>query len=303
MTAGPPSKSPPSVRSMTIRPVSAGQLLLRRMLTLLVACGAVGAGGYAVWLNVREHVLDSDQYKISLDNVAITPLPEWIRSDVKAEVIRDAEAGGELSVLDDELPERMHQAFEAHPWVAKVVRVAKAPPARLEVELIYRKPVCMVQVADGLFPIDIEGVLLPTADFSPHEAAHYPRLANAPLSVEPPAGSVWREQRVFAAAKLAAVLAGVWEELNLEQFEPLAEPGASALDFELVTKKGTRVLWGTAPSDDEASQSLAQAKVARLKQYVAERGTLEGPHGPQDLDLRHGGEIRATTRTALKPER
>jgi hypothetical protein len=153
-----------------------------------------------------------------------------------------------------------------------------------------------------LFPIDIEGVLLPTADFSPHEAARYPRLSNAPLSVEPPAGSVWREQRVFAAARLAAVLGDVWEELNLEQFEPLDEPSASPLDFQLLTKKGSRVFWGPAPAEDEASQALAKAKIARLKQYVSERGALEGPQGPQDLDLRHG-EIHVLTRTATAPNR
>lgn len=299
MTATPPSKTSPPSRSITIRPVSAGPLLLRRLLLLGMLCGALGGGGYAVWLNVREHVLDSEQYRLTLDNVAITPLPEWIRSDVKAEVIRDAEAGGELSVLDDDLTKRMHQAFAAHPWVAKVVRVAKLPPARLEAELVYRKPVCMVQVADGLFPIDIGGVLLPTADFSPHEAARYPRFSNAPLSVEPPAGSAWREQRIFAAAQLAAALGEVWEELDLEQFEPLAESGASAFDFQILTIKGTRVLWGPAPADDEASQALAKAKVAKLKQYFAERGTLEGPHGPQDLDLRHGEEIQVQPRTSL----
>lgn len=288
---------------MTIRPVSAGSLLLRRLLSLCVVGGALGGGGYAIWLNVREHVLDSEQYRLTLEHVDITPLPEWIRGDVKAEVIRDAEASGEISVLDQDLTKRMHQAFAAHPWVAKVVRVAKLPPARLEAELVYRKPVCMVQVADGLFPIDIEGVLLPTADFSPHEAARYPRLSNTPLSVEPPAGSIWREQRVFAAAQLAAALGDVWEELNLEQFEPLAEPDASALDFQLVTKKGTRVFWGPAPAEDEASQALAKAKVAKLKQYVAERGALEGPHGPQDLDLRHGAEIQVLLRTAVAPNR
>lgn len=303
MTATPPSKTNSPTRSTTIRPVSTGQLLLRRLLSLGVVCGALGGGGYAVWLNVREQLLESEQYRLTLDHVDITPLPEWIRSDVKAEVIRDAEASGEISVLDEDLTKRIHQAFAAHPWVAKVVRVAKLPPARLEAELVYRKPVCMVQVADGLFPIDIEGVLLPTADFSPHEAARYPRLSNAPLSVEPPAGSVWREQRVFAAAQLAGALSEVWEELNLEQFESLAEPGASALDFQLLTKKGTRIFWGPAPAEDEASQALAKAKVARLKQYFAERGTLEGPHGPQDLDLRHGAEIHAQPRTAFKPSR
>ncbi|HUY92321.1 MAG TPA: hypothetical protein VMV10_26505 [Pirellulales bacterium] len=299
MTANQASKT---ASSTTPRPVPAARRLFRDLVTLGLLCGALAAGGYAVWLEVRERVLDSDQYRVCLENVVITPPAEWIRSDVKAEVLRDAEANGALSVLDEDLAKRMHQAFSAHPWVARVVRVAKLPPARLHVELVYRKPVCMVQVAEGLFPIDETGVLLPTADFSPHEAARYPRYSNAPLTTEPPAGSVWQEQRIFAAAQLALVLGDVWEEFNFEQFEPQTEPGSSALDFQLVTKKGTRVLWGAAPTTDEAGQALAKAKLAKLKQYFAERGTLEGSHGRQDLDLRHG-ELQVLARTALAPNR
>lgn len=297
MSATQPAKTTPG---KSPRPLPAAQRLFRGLMALGLLGGAIAAGGYAVWLKVRPRVLESDQYHVRVENVVITPPPDWIRSDVKAEVLRDAEANGELSILDVDLAKRMHQSFAAHPWVAKVVQVAKLPPARLDVELVYRKPVCMVQVAEGLFPIDAGGVLLPTADFSPHEAARYPRYSNAPLTTEPPAGSVWQEQRIFAAAQLAALLSDVWEEFNFEQFEPQTEPSSSALDFQILTKKGTRVLWGPAPSADDAGQTLAKAKLAKLKQYFAERGTLEGPHGRQDIDLRHG-DLQLLTRTALKP--
>jgi hypothetical protein len=301
MSSNLPTKPNSATRSATIRPISSGRLWLRRLLNVVVIAGALGAGGYAIWQNVRPHVLASPHYQIGLDDVAVTPPPKWIRSDVKAEVVRDAEVNGSLSVLDEDLAQRMHQAFESHPWVAKVLRVTKLPPAQLQVDLVYRQPVCMVQVPDGLFPIDIAGVLLPTADFSPHEAARYPRFSNAPLPTEPPAGSVWQDERIFAAARLAATLGGIWEEMNLRHFELTSESG-SGFDFQLLTKKGTRVFWGPAPSGDEAGQALAKAKLARLKQYFAERGTLEGPRGTQDLDLRHGAEIHAVPRTALKPE-
>lgn len=300
MTLDPPTKPNATPRHAPIRPVSATQSALRLLLIIAVGGGGLAGGAYALWQSVRPHVLHAPHYQITLDNVAITPPPEWIRADIKAEAIRSAEVDGSLSVLDEDLAQRVHQAFAAHPWVAEVRRVAKLAPARLEVELEYRRPVCMIQVAGGLFPVDAEAVLLPTADFSPHEAARFPRFSNASLPSEPPAGTVWQDMRVMDAARLAAALGGAWEELDLHYIELIPEPGSRNL-FQIVTRSGTRVFWGTAPDRDEASLALARAKLEKLKHYFAERGTLDGPHGTQDIDLRRG-EIQIAPRTALKPE-
>ncbi|HVX59580.1 MAG TPA: hypothetical protein VHC19_03230, partial [Pirellulales bacterium] len=234
--------------------------------------------------------------------VAITPPPNWIRADIKGEAIRDAEIDGSLSVLEEDLVERVHQAFSAHPWVAEVLSVAKLPPARLEVALVYREPVCMVQVAGGLFPIDVEGVLLPTADFSPHEAARFPRFSNASLPTEPPAGVVWQDIRVLGAARLAAALKDAWEHLGLHYLELMPNPGSGGNEYQIVTRSGTRIFWGPAPSRDEASAASAKAKLEKLNQYYVERGTLDGPHGTQDIELRRG-ELQVVPRTALQHKR
>lgn len=295
--AGSPNRTAP------IRPISAARRVVRWLSVIAVAGGALAAGGYAVWLNVRMHVMQSPQYHIQLENVHITPPPPWIHTDIKSQVIRDAEIDGVLSVLDEELVERIYQGFAAHPWVAKVLHVAKSAPAQLDVELVYRKPVCMIQVTGGLFPVDIEGVLLPTADFSPHEAARFPRLSNAPLPSEPPAGAVWRDIRVLEAARLAAALNDVWDEMSLHHFELMAEAASDGNHYQILTRSGSRVFWGPAPGPDEASQAVTKTKLAQLKQYFTERGSLDGPHGTQDLDLRHGGKLQVLPRTAMKPER
>lgn len=301
MNENPQAKSLSPTRPAPIRPISLTKRALRWLAVAVFLGGCLAGGGYAIWQNVRAHVLHSPQYQILLDNVSITPPPAWIHTDIKAEVIRDAEVDGALSVLDEDLTERIYQGFAAHPWVAKVLHVAKLAPARLQVELVYRQPVCMVQVAGGLFPIDIEGVLLPTADFSPHEAARFPRLSNIPLPTEPPAGAVWRDTRVLEGARLAAALSEVWAEMGFHHFELMAEPGSEGNHYQILTRSGSRVFWGPAPGTDEAAQALTKAKLARLKQYYAERGSLDGPHGTQDLDLRRGGEIHVLPRTAMKP--
>ncbi len=279
--------SPKPVRAAQRRP-------LRRLATAGLLLAALASGSYALWCAVREHVAASAQYEVTADSVTITSPPDWIRSDVKAEVVRDASLEGPLSILDDQLARRLYEAFEAHPWVAKVERVIKRPPNGVEVELVYRRPMLMVQVSGGLLPIDAEGVQLQTRDFSPLEAGRYPRLTEIEVTTGPPAGTRWTDPRVVAAARLAAVLGDAWEELGLHRIALDAEGSAASgnlFEFDLFTKEGTRIRWGAAPTTEEAEQKAAAEKLARLRHYHADRGTLEGPRGPQEIDLRQNGSL------------
>jgi hypothetical protein len=273
----------------------------RRLTVCALLAAAVGSGAYAVWRAVREQVVMSPHYELLTEAVSVTPPPDWVRGDVRAEVMRDAGLDGPLSVLDEDLSRRLYEAFEAHPWVARVERVLKRPPAAVEVELVYRRPVLMVRVPAGLLPLDVEAVQLPTGDFSALAASHYPRLTDIEVTTGPPSGSRWSDPRVQAAARLAGLLIDCWEELELHQIAPMRELAPASpfqTPFELQTKLGTRIAWGEAPSTEADDLKAAREKLARLKQYHAERGTLEGPRGPQDIDLRLPGEVRAAPRTA-----
>jgi hypothetical protein len=298
-------KSNASARTASGKPATARRGPARALVLATLAAGLLVAAGYAIWQSVREHVFKSSHYHLSLDDIIVTPRPEWIRTDVKAEVVRDASVDGPLSVLDQRLLQRLREAFALHPWVAKVVRVGKRSPARVEVDLVYRRPVCMVQVPGGLFPVDAEGVLLLTADFSPQEASRYPRLSGIPLSTAPPPGVRWPDERVLGGAEIAAALRDVWHEMELHHIQPTitsADGGSSGPDYDIITRHGTRIVWGPAPGADDASRTAAAEKVARLKHFFADRGTLEGARGSQDLDLRNGAEVRVTPHTAMQPE-
>src|SRR5690606_21763453 len=141
--------------------------------------------------------------------------PAWIHTDIKTEVIRDASLDGALSILDDGLTRRIANAFELHPWVARVHRVSKRHPARVEVDLVYRQPVAMVAVSGGLWPVDADGTLLPSEDFSPAEARKYPRIARVESHPANPAGKNWGDVHVVGAAQIARALAPHWQNLKL----------------------------------------------------------------------------------------
>lgn len=261
----------------------------------------------ATWSKVRTRVLSSPEYWLRIQNVEITQLPEWIHTDVRAEVFRDASLDRPLSIVDDDLAERIANAFKLHPWVAEVRQVRKQHPARVVVDLTYYRPVLMVQVRhgvqEGLLAVDVNGVLLPSeGNFLPLEAYRYPRLVGIDTVPVGPAGERWGDARVVGAAGIAACFGEAWQRLGLEKIVPadMVSVGRHREDtYEIYTAGGKRILWGRAPTTDMPEELPAEEKVARLVKYAAEHGALDGPNGPPELDVRGLQAVNSQPRTAV----
>ena len=260
----------------------------RLIVVIVIALVAVVAGSLALWAKVRLHVQSLPEYMARASDIEITPTPPWIQADVKAEVIRDAGLPPQLSILDERLASRLTQAFSLHPWVASVAAVKTSYPVHIAVSLRYRRPVAMVEVSGGLLPIDAEGVLLPTEDFTPEAARDYPRIAGVTGSPLGPIGTRWGDPKAEAAAKLAELLAGPWKSLRLHRLlvgeETTADSGRH-LVLSIVTLAGTRLLWGSPAGSEAASELKAAEKMKRLEQFAAGEGGLDALP-PQKRDLR-----------------
>lgn len=272
----------------------------RPALIVLAIVGLLGAGTYMAWQKIKPRVLGLPEYRVGPEQVEITPpQPDWIHTDIRQEVFRDPTLGGPLSLLDDDLTKRISKAFSRRPWVARVIRVSKRHPASakaesVRVELVYREPVCMVEVANGSYAVDAEGVVLPSQDFTSTEATHYPRLVGVDRRPSSPAGRLWGDAKVIGGAEIAAALAPVWDAMKLDYIAGSVEnasntPGRQAMEpvFSVYTQAKTRIIWGYAPGANVPGEASADKKVARLKHYFAEHDTLDGPNGqPQELDIR-----------------
>jgi hypothetical protein len=295
-----PSAAPlrPSSRWIQIRP--------RVWITLICLFG-LGFGARLLWLQQAPGIAQQPQYRLAIESVRITPLPPWIRSDVKAEALRDAGLAGNLSVLDDGevFLARIKTAFELHPWVASVERVTKRLPSALDIELNYRKPVAAVESSDAsgitLLPVDEYAVRLPDGDFSEVERRYLPRISG--VTGRPLVGDTWVDVRVVGGAQLAAALADVWQRLRLVEIlanvEPILSDGETACTFEIVTSGGTRIVWGAAPGkEDSADESSVEEKRQRLLEYAAQHEHLDSIRGPAELDIRN--ELVIKPRTARR---
>ena len=271
------------VRSVVYLVGPARTATLAVLLVVAFAASACLALHYA-W----PHVWASGRFVVTPEQVSITPLPLWIHTDIRADVFRNASLDPPLSILDDNLVERIAEAFSLHPWVAKVVRATKRPGPHVEVEIVYRRPVCMVEIPSGLLPVDVEGVLLPSGDFSPLEAQSYPCLGGIDTRPMGPVGQRWGDPRVADAAEIAAAFSSVWQQLRLYRIQPTprATSTPAAPTYELFTRAGTQIAWGPGPGSQTSGEPSPAEKVACLLSYATEHGSLDSPGRSQPLDVR-----------------
>lgn len=226
--------------------------------------------------------------QIQLEPPAPAPLP----TDFLEQVRHRGEFPKELSLLDDELPARLATAFGSHPWVAEVVSVRNVYPALVTVELNYRRPVALVQVADGFYAVDHQGVLLPPSDFDASDLQRYITITGVQSTPRGAAGRKWGDPAVEAAAQLADFMGLRWKTLDLAAIAVPAT-GAAATDpiLEFTTTGGSRILWGRAPGSKHPGELTADQKLGRLEKYLAEFGGFDRPQGPYEIDIRHWQEI------------
>jgi len=307
------SKSAKPVRRIP-QAVHAVRILLRPqhrgpILAAVVVCAALAGLLYA-WQRWGEAGLDPAEYTVTQDRILVTPQPKWIHADVKAEVIRSAGAA-QLNLRDPQLVEALAAAFTLHPWVEKVVRVQKHYPARVEVELEYRRPVAAVEVASqnepGLLFIDAQGVLLPSADFAQGQAKEFLRIAAGNETPAGVYGTPWGSERIAGAARVAAAWEDIgdgaikrWQTLKLYRIVPL-QSSSGDLSYELRTQTDVRIVWGAAPGGEATDEPSPEQKIATLEHHVADKGPLDRENAPATIDLRQNLSAAKNARGSSLP--
>lgn len=247
-----------------------------------------------LWKQAGAQLAIAPRYTLTAESIDLPEPPEWIHHDLRPEILAYLGEIRRVSILDDDLTERIHRAAAAHPWIAAVREVRKTFPARVQIACEYRKPAAMVRVPEGLLPVDAGGVLLPTRDFTPQEAARYPRIEGIETAPSDVAGHPWADPRVVAAAKLAEMLSPYWTQLQFVRIVPSRPQPAngSPISLEIQTRGGSRVIWGSPPDTSRDDEAPPEVKMRQLDIYFKEHGSLEGLNGPQLFDLRSVGGAR-----------
>jgi hypothetical protein len=276
---------------------------LYRPVTIATAAAVLVAGLFLPRLRGLLPDLEKrGEYRLRATQIEVTNLPHWVPHDLVTQVVENADLPRELSLLDVNLVVEVAEAFRLSPWVEEVVSVNKSYPARVEVVVTYRRPVAMVEVKQGHYPIDAHGVLLPPQEFSVADTRTYPTITGVVSTPQGPAGTEWGDPVVEDAAQLAAELAPCWKTLGLAAIVcPRAAEGHAKIDegvFLLTAKGGSRIIWGHAPGTDHPGELSTNQKIGRLEEYVKRFGGFNRPHGPYQIDIRHWRDISRTPLSA-----
>lgn len=275
-----------------------------RWLSIVAVLVCITAGiARFTWTQVGPLVLRGEDYLVQPADISINPPPGWIDSDIKSQVLAAAKLDWPLRLYDESLAEQLAQAFALSPWVARVERVAKSYPAQIHVELAYRRPVAMVKSGGYIRPVDAEGVVLPTEDFSPAEAQVFPLIdgiATPPHGL----GTSWGDLRVTGAASIASLFAERWQDLNFHRIVPSITSKAGGPDqahyYYLFTHGGTRIIWGRPPGMEAAGEPTAADKIERLIRYVREVRPLDSAGSNAEFNLLSDSDLSPAYQSASR---
>ncbi len=260
--------------------------------TLLLLAAAVSAITFFPLLSkLLPDLNQRAEYLLATEDIVITPAAKWVPKNLLQQVIEHSGLPKTVLILDKDLNAQLAESFGRHPWVEDVVEIRKTKPARIEVELIYRKPVVMIEVPDGMYPVTADGFLLPPEDFSGRDVKFFPVIRNAQSRPQGPAGTPWGDVAVSGAAKLASVLERHWREFDLIaiQIPPSVEANLTLDDliYDLTTSGGSRIIWGRVPGSNYPGELSTKQKIGKLKKYLSDFGSFENPNGPYEIDIRH----------------
>ena len=221
--------------------------------TVLLLAVFVGLG-FLGWFFVRHSLSERAEYRLLAERVRVSEAPPWIPSDFVDAVLRSSGLTS-ASLLDADLSEKLAKAFAADSWVESVVRVELRFPSGADVALVYRRPVAVVEVPQGLLPIDSNGVLLRTDYFihiAPEKKNDYVRVSGIRSTPLGGVGTAWGDPLVHSSAQLAALLEDVTKTLELTTILPVVEKTAAGPQtvFRLRTAAGTEFHWGRFESDE-----------------------------------------------------
>jgi hypothetical protein len=219
----------------------------------LAAAGILLAGVLVLGQWARDRLRGNDRYAVAMTDIDCAAPPGLDRQAFLEEVQYLANLPDKLDLLDDELPRKLAEALELHPWVARVERVEKVSPSGLRAEITFRIPALAIELGEGRRAVDAEGTLLPIAAYS----SRLPLLEGPARSDKP--GAIVIDRRVAAAAATVGYLRPHWKQLALEGCTVSVEDGQVSFKT-----KNLRVLWGQQPGREDEGEATAGEKRRRL---------------------------------------
>ena len=304
MSAGPESTESSSMLGRLLGWLRPSQSPLT---AVLLVVGLFLLATWFSWKRWGPQIGNQQHFQLSSENIRVTPpRPEWIHTDIKAAAIDDGKLA-ELSLPDRQLVVKVRGAFLLQNWVADVTRVAKRADG-VDVVLVYRRPVAMVEVVQGqpgLLPIDADAVCLPPDDFDETDIDKFLRVVTDNRGPAGPVGTYWGDERIRGGAQIATLLSSLpWKQLGLYRIRTRTNGGPRGegpCQYDLVTRDLFVIRWGFPPGQEADKEASAKTKLKHLLDFAEMHGGLQGDGlEGSELDLTDPQQARLVKRPDVR---
>jgi len=250
---------------------------LGRPWAVAVAWIVFGAGVAVAWtLGVPElRASVSAAHTTQRMQVEFIALPPWVNGDLLA--MLDLTARGALDVdpmRRDSLVD-VRNALLSTGWFESIEQVRRVRAELVEIEATFVRPAAVIRDEEGDHLVDPGGALLPRT--FPHDGAKKQLVIDGVHFARPQRPGVqWGGADVTAALRLLRLLdARPWRH------QVAAIDAGRYMTEEtliIVTDRGARIIWGSAPGDESALEVTAESKLAYLDAAYREFNRIDTGH-------------------------
>jgi len=201
-------------------------------------------------------------------------VPAWSGREVLDPVLLRLEAMGPISLLDLDFEQRVRATVAGAPHVAAVTKVRRLWPNRYAIDLVFHRPVAVVERDGVRYPVTHDGVVLPAEPYAHAAARLFPiRGIFGPM---PPVGERWRNRALHAGIATLRQISPYLDELRPLRIVAIdvSQAHDARLGVVLRTAHGVPIRWGR-PLATVGENSVGQ-KIRFLRAAMADIKRLEG---------------------------
>jgi hypothetical protein len=257
---------------------------------MLLILALLGGAAYGLQ-KLKQHVERDIAFSSDPMIVVIKNRPGWMSDNVLQEIAGVARPKGAHSPFDRQLLVDARKALEADPWISHVNEVRRAytnrPGDTIELDCEFRVPAAWVRWGQYYWLVDRNACKLPEQ----YSSAKMPgevvgedgrinlRIIDGVRTPPPEAGRKWEGADLAAGLEMASVLfnrAYTEEIVKIDVSNYGGREDRDAAQIALMTRYGTKVLWGRSPSDPDAFIEIRpEQKLASLKDVYDQFGRVD----------------------------
>jgi len=272
--------------------------LWRCLLTLLIALVLVAASVFGARLTWAQ-LVGRREFTFSSATLSFGQCPPFVRAEPMVQELRRGltDTLGGASIFDEGLCDRMAQHLHARPWVRKVKSIRRLLPNTLHVQVLFRQPCALVEVAGLDYAVDRDGLWLPDRLYRRPAAwddVRMPVVLDSVLEGPPPHDPSQGRPSLAVGARLTEFLftEGILRELQIKSIDVTrVGRGGYEPDVTLETEGGVEIKWGCTDAYEQfeelsrpPEEPTDGEKLRMLRAAIERHPKFEGL---QHIDLRY----------------